>query len=387
MFTISKDKINAYVSEYGYPVYIYDLNIIRKKIESVKNNFSNYNLLYSMKSNPHKKILELMLKNNVGIDAASKNEVLEAKEIGFAPNSIYYSAPGKSCVDIRETFPFCTVIADSLNELSKINAIGEENNTIISVGLRLNIINNPIQQSNFEIMGGKSSKFGIDIETLLKNVDIVSKYKYIRISGIHVYFGSQLMDEEIIANNFVIIAETFERLLKYFELEFVNFGGGFGIPYSDDEKELNLEKIKTLTEENSLLRECILPKFRCNLELGRFFVAESGLFITKVEDIKDSYGEKYVIFYGGMNSFFRPVFTRQNHKIIQYVIRDEREVVNITGNLCTPLDEYFHGIKMNKWETGDIMAFQNAGAYGYSMSMHDFIGFDKPAQIFIESKV
>ena len=82
-----------------------------------------------------------------------------------------------------------------------------------------------------------------------------------------------------------------------------------------------------------------------------------------------------------MNSFFRPIFTKQNHNIVQYTIREQKEIINIAGNLCTPIDEYFNKTSLNKLAIGDIVSFENAGAYGYSMSLLEFISYDKPAQI------
>ena len=378
---LTKDVVEKFVEKYGYPLYIYDAKNINQKINDIKSCFAEYNLIYSVKANPFESIMRLMLDRDVGVDAASKNEVLIPSDIGFNSDNIYYSSPGKSFFDIEKTITKCTIIADSFYEIEKINQVANKIGIVSPIGVRLNICNELILKSKYEIMCGKTSKFGIDLDLFLKNINKLNAYKNINIAGIHVYFGSQILDETIISNNFKITAETCLMLKDCFDIAFVNFGGGFGIPYKDDEEPLDLLKIQSLNSQSKSIKELLSSNIKCNIELGRYLVAECGLYITKVEDIKESFGEKYAILQGGMNSFFRPVFTKQNHNIVQYTIRKQKEIINIVGNLCTPIDEYFNKTSLNELAIGDIVSFENAGAYGYSMSLLEFISYDKPVQI------
>ena len=365
------------------PFYIYDGDSIAQRIARVQKAFPKFSLLYSVKANPYDKILNIMREAGVGIDAASGNEVLLAKGLGFRSEDIYYSSPGKTRRDILSAMEAGTLIADSIHELDMLNAIAEEQNRALSVGMRLNLPNPHILKSKKEIMGGHASKFGIDPQTYDKNRYHFHEYKHLRIQGIHVYFGSQILEEEILFNNFNTIATYALEMAKDLPLTFVNFGGGFGIPYAEEERDLALESVAERIHSLPAIQELLSRGVRCNLELGRYFVGDCGLFVAEVVDKKESFGETYVILNAGMNSFFRPMFTHDYHAIRQMTVRNEMEQITVVGNLCTPIDEYYKGITLPAVEIGDILAFENAGAYGYSMSLLDFISHDRPSQIML----
>lgn len=384
----SNFDIEMLVEHYGFPLYLYDKNLLKVKIEQVKGNFSGWNILYSMKANPFAGIVKVMKENGVLIDAASRGEVREAENLNFAPSAIYYSSPGKSVQDIKGAIDSCTIIADSVNEIFQINKIAEQMDRMIEIGLRLNIANHLISSNAFEVMGGVESKFGVSMEELISRMDALLALKFIRITGIHIYFGSQVLEEAVIVNNFALIAKAALQLSRHMELRFVNFGGGFGVPYTKEERPLDLCKIKRALDEMAEIQELKKMDVICNLELGRFLAAECGTYVTKVMDMKVSGTKKYAILYGGMNSFFRPVFTKEYHHIYKFhkageEVGDEKEQITIAGSLCTPLDQYYDGIEMEPLQIGDLIIFENAGAYGYSMSMLDFISYRKPAQLLI----
>lgn len=373
---------------HGFPLYLYDKNDILNQISQVKTYFSDWNILYSMKANPFVDIVKLMKDNSIWIDAASGGEVQAAKGMNFEASEIYYSAPGKSDTDIEKAMDRCTIIADSINEVFRINEIAQNKSRVIEIGIRLNIANQLISNNAFEVMSGVESKFGVSMENLLSQLTEIQALDSVRIIGIHIYFGSQVLEEKVVANNFALIARAACQVGKYLDLQFVNFGGGFGVPYLQKEKQLNLSKIKTMLDETEELHRLKEKGVLCNLELGRYLVANCGSYITKVMDVKTSGSKKYAIVYGGMNSFFRPVFTREYHHAYKYyneneMPEDEKDKITLVGSLCTPIDQYYEDVVMEKLQAGDIIIFENAGAYGYSMSMLDFISYQKPTQILI----
>ncbi len=365
------------------PFYLYDGDRIAEKIARVQKAFPKFSLLYSVKANPYDKILNIMREAGVGIDAASGNEVLLSKGLGFQSEDIYYSSPGKTKQEILSAMEAGTLIADSIHELDMLNAAAEEQHRVLSVGVRLNLPNPHILKSKKEIMGGHASKFGIDPHTYETNRERFRGYTHLRIQGIHVYFGSQILDEEILYNNFNTIATCALEVAEDLPLTFVNFGGGFGIPYTEEEKDLDLESVAERIQSSPAVQELQSRGVRCNLELGRYLVGDGGLFVAEVVDKKESFGETYVILNAGMNSFFRPMFTHDYHAIRQMTVRSEVEQVTVVGNLCTPIDEYYKEITLSAVEIGDIVAFENAGAYGYSMSLLDFISHHRPSQIMV----
>lgn len=362
--------------------YIYDLQIFRDNCKKVKNAFSEFNILYSMKANPHHAILRESLKMNLGIDAASRNEVKLAADNGFTKDQIYFSAPGKTEYDLLSSIDKCTIIADSLNEVKRLVDIAYKMNQRINIGIRLNISNTSIIGNAFEIMSGIPTKFGIELNEVVELKEICAN-SLVDIIGMHIYFGSQILEENIIKNNFLTIIKCTYQLRHYFPIRFVNFGGGFGVPQNEHEKALDLRKIadkELLKEINKLLCHGI----KCNLELGRYLISDAGIYVSKVEDIKLVGNIKYIVLSSGMNGFFRPIFTKEYHKMEKCLSKTSiKERVTIVGNLCTPIDEYYSEYLIERLEIGDWIYFRNAGAYGYSMSLLDFISHDRPLEIVI----
>ncbi len=358
------------IKRVGTPLYVYEKGIIERKIREFKEAFTDFNLLYSPKANPYPKIIELMVQNEVGMDAASVNEVLLGEE--YHQKEIYYSSPGKTTEDIQAVLDKCVIIADSLGEISRINSCATKKTKI---GVRLNVDNALIQKSKYEIMGGAKSKFGISYHDFTHSSQKIKEYKNIEIVGIHLYFGSQILDYDIIANNFDIIAKT---ALSLKNIEFINFGGGFGVPYEEEDVPLCLKKLYKCVIKSENVCKVLESDIKCNVELGRFLCAQAGMYYTEVVDIKESEGSKYAIVKGGINSFFRPVFTKQRHNIVQLSKRDGEECYIVAGSMCTPIDEY-GTFKLHTLKEGDILGFINGGAYGYSMSMLKFISHKEPS--------
>ena len=378
---MDEEKILSMTNCTTTPFYLYFLKDIKDKINEIKKRFPNFSLLYSIKANPHPSIVKLFNEMDVGFDVASVNEVKLALAAGCISDRIYYSAPGKTKGHLQSACGKCCIIVDSINELHLINSIAASLESILKVGIRLNILNKQIYQSTHEIMCGGSSKFGISIEDF--RAINKSLFPNLEVTGIHIYFGSQLLDANLIYNNFHIIAETALELKKDYNINFVNFGGGFGVPYEKKECCLDINQLSDLVITDTSIQELLSTSTLLNLELGRFLVAECGFFVSKVVDIKESYGKKYVIIDGGMNAFYRPIMTGDFHDVIQFGVKGNPEVVTLVGRLCTPIDKYYDDIVLSSVSVGDVIAFKNAGAYGFSMSLSNFISYDRPKEIII----
>lgn len=379
---MTKEQIVAIANYTSTPFYLYDLNVVKDKVKQIKESLPNFNLLYSIKANPHPSIVNLLNRLGVGFDVASANELQIALSEGSDPNNIYYSAPGKTIDDLRFSINKCHIIADSLNELHNINSIAYSSESTLKVGIRLNIQNERMCQSTHEVMSGFPSKFGINIE----ECSAINKknFPYLEINGVHIYFGSQLLDVDLIWSNFHIIANQVLNLTKDYNIEFVNFGGGFGIPYEQSEQCIDVDQLSGLINEDSTIQKLFSTSIICNLELGRFLVAECGYFVSKIIDVKTSFNKKYAIIDGGMNAFYRPIMTGDFHDVIQFCSKGKPELVTLVGRLCTPIDQYYDNFLLSPVSVGDLIAFRNAGAYGFSMSLLNFISYDKPKEIIIE---
>lgn len=377
--------INKYNISPGTSFYAYDLSTCLQKIEMLNRCFEGWNLVYSIKANPHSVLLEKFIQHGVGMDAASKNEVLLARGIGCSKENVYFSSPGKTMEDLIKCHDQCILIADSFNEVNRIAKLSKDLKKTFNIGIRVNLPNTRIQGNAFEVMGGQASKFGVSINDL-ELIYRVCRESNVSIVGLHIYLGSQILDESILIENFIQIANYAMKLSEDLALEFVTFGGGFGVPYIESEKPIDILRIaynKCLQKKIAFL---IQKNIKCNLELGRYIVAESGIFCASVEDVKESFGQKYVILSSGMNAFIRPIFTKEFHKLNSCKELDgELEKVTIVGNLCTPIDQYYEDFLIVKPEIGDWLWFENAGAYGYSMSMLNFISHEQPMEIIIST--
>lgn len=354
------------------PAYIYNVNKLEEQICKVKQSFDLFHILYSIKSNPNEDLMKIMLGKGLGFDAASAEEVDLAIKCGANPLDIYFSCPGKTRRSIISSYGKCNLIADSTGELLRINALAKSLGTVVDVGVRLNIRNEQIRNSNKEIMAGIPTKFGIDFDCI--DIDAIRKLHNIRIVGIHSYFGSQLLDPELIYINFAITASAAVELKQFFPIRYVNFGGGFGVCYSFKDSELDIFATAKKVQENKDIQLLFSNDIKLNLELGRYLVAEAGAFASIVVDIKENAGKQFVIIDGGMNTFFRPIFTGELHELVQIEKRTGRkEKYTIVGNLCTPIDQYYEDYLLSPLQENDILIFKNAGAYGLSMSLALFI--------------
>ncbi|MDR1664084.1 MAG: hypothetical protein LBR83_04070 [Clostridiales bacterium] len=366
---------------HGTPLYIYEREKITGALTAVQNAFPGFNVIYSVKANPFEPVLDRLRASGAGIDAASKNEALTCARLGFPRSEIYYSAPGKKATDISACLGCARVIADSFHELGLIDRLARERGMVADVGIRLNIPRLEMQESRFEVMSGEASKFGVTLAELLERVSEVKRLESVRINGIHAYFGSQLTDAELVAANFNAVSRAALEVADAFPgLEYINYGGGFGVPYEPGEQPLDLGKAAELVLSDPALRKTA-GGMRRNIELGRYLTARAGVYVAAVADVKVSGGIKFVILDGGMNAFFRPKFTGQTHRVSVPGKTGEEETVRLAGNTCTPLDVFYGEVSLPPTEPGDLVVFENAGAYGYSMSMLDFISFDRPAQV------
>jgi diaminopimelate decarboxylase len=337
-----------------------------------------------MKANPFAPVLETLREMGAGVDAASKGEVFAAAQMGFHPDDIYYSAPGKPPEDIAPCLSTSHIVADSVHELTLLDKIIGDMGFQMGVGIRLNIPQPALDGSHFEVMGGVTSKFGISETELADAAPLIRKMKNIKIDGLHVYFGSQIADAAVIAQNFEAISHA--ALKMRYPLEYINYGGGFGVPYSDGEAAPDIKAAGAAVAEGKYTRAVDEKGIQMNLELGRYLVARAGLFVTSVRDVKVAGGVTFVIVDGGMNAFFRPKFTGQAHKV-SVLAKSGNEApvpVRVVGNTCTPLDVCCDAT-LPLPGPGDVLVFEGAGAYGYTMSLLDFISLKKPEQVMVES--
>lgn len=395
---IIKDLMNQYDRSF----YLYDEIVIEEQIDKLKKNFPDFEFLYSVKANPYNPVVNFIKEKGFGMDAASEEEVHISERLGLEKEKILYSTPGKTKKNIENTIDKAIIIADSYNELKIIDEVARENNEKVKVGLRINI--SPV---NSEIP--MSSKFGVDAIDLLDNKDLFESLTNIEIVGIHVHLRSQILDYEILYRYYEKVFNTavFCMDILGWNIEFINFGGGLGIVYSEEnDTPLDMEKLQNKCSK--LVRQYKQKlNARLIIETGRFITCYSGTYVTKVVDIKESMGIKYIVVEKGLNGFMRPSIAellmdysgRENLKASEPLFtavdafdfnildKDKNfEKVNLVGSLCTATDVMAKGIELPKAEIGDIVTVSKAGSYAYSLSPVLFASHPMPLQIYLTKK-
>lgn len=360
--------------------YIYFEEIISEHIFDLKRCFPDWTILYSIKANPNRDIIRCCYNNGLGFDAASTRELdLLLKYQGH--NLIQYSCPGKSDSDLKKAMKSrCILVADSIGELSKIYELQKLFNSNCKFGIRLNIGDKNIQLT--ESMVGEDSHFGITLNEL--ESFFRKSRKVIPISHIHIYSGSQILDELTLASNFSGIAKTVQYLMDGVKLPIksVSFGGGFGIPYRLNEKGIDFNKLKNLVNQDPFINQLKRKNIELCIESGRYLVADSGYFLSIVRDVKFRNNMQIVITDGLMNAFFRPIFLNAYHHV--YSLHDgEAMQSQIVGNTCTPLDTFPFLVELPKVKVGDKLVFEKVGAYGLSMTPMDFISSKEVMEIYV----
>ncbi|MCX8028713.1 MAG: diaminopimelate decarboxylase [Brevinematales bacterium] len=358
---------------YQTPIYLYNLNKIIQNYNSLVSSipYENKKILFAMKSNFNYDILILMKDLGLGVDTISTGEIQYALDIGFNREDILFTGIGIS----NEEIEFCinNGIIPNVGSTDLLERIGSR-----FPGSKISIRINPDYGAGHHhhvITGGTQSKFGIH-ESYLEDVKSISKKYKLTISGIHFHIGSGALDYKVYIK---AIQKALDISLTFENVEFIDIGGGIGIPYKPNQKPFNL---KSFGERISELMYSFSNKEKRNVKLllepGRYLVAESGVLLTKVVEIKYTPDYKFVIVDTGFNHLVRPVMYGSYHEIINLskLHSDTYEEQVIAGNVCESGDVFTRNekgmvsIKLPKAEYGDIIGIFDAGAYGFAMASH-----------------
>jgi len=353
---------------YGTPLIVYSRSIIEKNVREFRTAFhiENFSLHYAMKANYNPAILSILRENGVGIDAANLNEVLLALQTGFSREKILAS-PNNLSEDelkkIRDTG--VTINFDDISQFKMVAADPPE-----TVSFR---INPGIGKGEFEgtTTGGKGSKFGMPPEAALSAYETAIENDVHKF-GIHMMTGSNVLEPEFFREStrtFFSIAYKISQKLGI-SFEFIDIGGGFGVPYRDDEKPMDLNKTANYIKENMKnYKDLFTENTKLIAEPGRYIVANSAVLVSKIT-CKKNYDKNIIGTDTGMNILLRPALYGAVHPIIPIVkfFNKKEEKGDVVGPICENTDKIGKDILIQKLEPGDFIAILNAGAYVTSMS-------------------
>jgi diaminopimelate decarboxylase len=377
--------VSQIANSFGTPLYVYDAEAIRRHYHALSKFLGRFTIAYSIKANPSVGICKLLRELGCWAEVASGGEMLIARTAGFAPSHTMFAGPAKENSELREACEkkIGIVKVESLRELELLAGWTSRGTPSPSICIRVNTRERV--SSAREIMAGGPSRFGLDEEKL---PDVLQQFgPRLNIIGLHVYSGSQLLSASEVILNFARTYDLFMASRQIIGEEFSTFvfGGGFGVPTSVCEPPLDLEAVAEGI--NRIIDDSkIGDRVHFILELGRFLVAAAGVFVTRIVDVKESRGVNFVLTDGGINNYLRPALKKLTHSIylIDRLNEPKAFSANIGGPLCTPLDEYGTASELPKPEVGNLVGVFNAGAYGYAMSMHEFLGHRSPAEVLID---
>ena len=366
------------------PFYVYSAAAIRTKYELLKTHFPAFDVCYSLKANPNSAVCGVLAGSGAGAEVSSPQELATALAAGFAPENTAYVAPAKTAADVEQVLRagVHAIVADAASELELVESAARRLGVDARVLLRINT--NETQPDAKEVMVGGPSKFGFDEESVVADV-AGANLRQARIAGIQVYSASQVLDATWLGAHIAYVFGLARQLSREigFKLETVDFGGGFGIPMHEREAELDLAGLARAVSPAVAEFRHEHPECRLLFESGRYLVAEAGVFVTRVVRVKESRGRVFAICDGGMNAFARPVFMRIRHpaRLLNRLAERAAVDVNVCGPICTPLDCIAKDEHLPMPRAGDLVGFLNAGAYGYTMSLLDFMSRGRPVEL------
>ncbi len=354
-------------SEYCSPVYVYCEEILRERCRELKKAFEGRIVpSYSVKANTNLSLLKIIREEGYGADAMSPGEVYLIEKAGFQSDEIFYISNNVS----EDEFRFCIDrgIIVSVDSLAQLETYGR-----INRGGRVAVRFNPgvgAGHCDKVVTAGKKTKFGVDPRFCREVKEIIDRHD-MKLIGVNQHIGSLFLDPAPYVN---AAASLLEMAAENFPgLEFIDFGGGFGVPYRPGEERLDLTALRDalfpLLDAFTAGYDNKLVHFKC--EPGRYISAECGVLIGTVTSVKENYGETYVGTDIGFNVLMRPVLYDAYHELEVLSNRGETgggKTVNVVGNICESGDIIAKQRELPHVEEGDFIAVMNAGAYGYSMA-------------------
>lgn len=371
----TKDLVQL-AEQFGSPVYIYDAEKIQSQYKRLTNAFSKVESLrinYAVKALSNISILKLLKQVGSGLDTVSIQEVQLGLHAGFEPEKIIYTPNGVSFEEIEEVAHLGVQInIDNLSILEHFGAKYPE----IPVCIRINPHVMAGGNANISV-GHIDSKFGISVHQMPHILRIVENTG-MHINGIHMHTGSDILDIEV----FLYAAEILFDVAKNFkELDFLDFGSGFKVPYKKDDIETDIEELgKKLSKRFNAFSKEYGRDLTLAFEPGKFLVSEAGYFLAKVNVVKQTTSTVFAGIDSGFNHLIRPMLYGSQHHIENISNPKGKErFYSVVGYICET-DTFANNRRISEIKEGDILCFRNAGAYCFSMASNYNSRF-KPAEV------
>lgn len=376
--SLSHQQLISIANEYGTPVYVYHAEKITEQFAKLQQAFGQTpaRFFYASKALTNINILKHIRSLGCFVDCSSINEVKLALHAGFDHKNVLYTSNGIAFSEIEEAVSLGVNI--NIDSLSNLEKFGKKYGHSYPVGIRLRP--NIMAGGNLKISTGhEKSKFGIPIEQLDQIVALVKK-ENLFIAGLHVHTGSEIRDVDV----FMKVADIFFDLVPHFpEARFLDLGGGFKVPYKEEETGTDIQLLaQKVAEVLARLQQTYQREFEVWFEPGKFIVSECGYFITEVNVLKQNGNTVFAGVNSGFNHLIRPMFYDAYHRIENISNPDAPKLsYTVVGNICET-DTFATDRLIAEVREGDRLVLYNAGAYGFEMGSNYNSRF-RPAQVLV----
>ena len=375
---LSHDTLIELAKKYGTPLYVYHAEKIKEQYEKLVAAFSGSDTVffYACKALTNINILKYVQSLGANVDCSSINEVKLALHAGFTPDKILYTSNGISFSEIEEAKELGVII--NIDSLSNLEKFGKKYGNSYPVGVRLRP--NIMAGGNIKISTGhEKSKFGIPVDQADRILELVDRYN-LRISDLHIHTGSEIKDVDVFVKGIEVL---FDLIPQFKDLEFIDLGGGFKVPYEEGDTETDIEELaekvrKAFAQHPVPGRKPLQVWF----EPGKYLVSESGYFVTQVNVLKNTSAANFVSVDSGFNHLIRPMFYDAYHRIENISNPNgPHKKYSVVGNICET-DTFAWDRMLAEVKEGNYLVFYNAGAYGFEMSSN-FNSRFKPAEVMV----
>ena len=371
---------------YGSPLYVYEKDIICRQAAALVDTFKNLplDIHYACKANTNIQIMKLLGECGLKMDCVSRGEILAAQQAGFSNDHITFTGNNVTEEDMTWIHEQdILMIMDSVDQVQRFGELFSKNTKPLGCGVRLNHVG--AGHHSHVITGGPDSKFGIVKEDYAVLFDVIKTHN-ISLKGVHQHIGSGILN----ADDWIVAMDILLDSLKDFPaIEWVDFGGGLGVPYAPEDVALDMQELGRRVEKRWQEFVQITPsaaKMRIHMQPGRFLLAESGTLLMTVQSLKKTENHIFAGTDSGLHHHIRHPLYKAYHPIWNATGHDRpRQVTAVTGNICESGDLFTHGREMGEVRVGDVLALGKAGAYGFSMASH-YNSHLLPAEVMIDSK-
>ena len=383
--TLTDEMLIQGAQQFGTPLYMYDKAKLEENLGLLTGSLPiDVEVHYSVKANPNLAIIRAFADLGASFEVASVGELMAVLRVGVSPSRVIFVGPGKTDAELHYAIKqqLCALVVESPFEVSRVQTLAEQLSEQVRIALRVN----PGSGEGMLAMGGPT-QFGMESGMALNLLQSAATYSNVKIVGIHGYLGAQILDWRVILAHFGLVLQLADELQQRTgrAFEFIDVGGGFGVPYHERDQALDLDALSTSLSD-------MICQYRRNypgtktlaVESGRFLVGTAGVFITRVIDIKRFGEQLFAILDGGINAFGgHDRYAGSRPTPIRVLGGDESSLRTLTlcGPLCTPLDRLAAHVRLPMPQIGSLVVFYLAGAYGYTASPGLFLSHGFPCEV------